>query len=297
MLIAYLAALGAAFTFSIAPLIAIGPARAMGALAFNRIRMPVVFLILAGLSVFYGGWQTIRAEDILPLSVSGLVGIFIGDTALFAGLRRLGPRRNTILFASNAPISAMLGYFFLSEFLSPWALLGCALVLSGVIMSIVFGKRREQIHHWEAIQGNAAFGIIIGLAAGFCQAAGAIIAKPALMAGADPIAASAIRVGIASLCLLATFLIPGNRFKSSVALTPSLFASISISGFIGMGIGMSLLLYALAYESTGIIMTLSATTPVMILPLLWLMTRERPALGALAGAALALCGTGLIFSI
>ena len=46
---------------------------------------------------------------------------------------------------------------------------------------------------------------------------------------------------------------------------------------------MTLLLYALAGGKVGIVSTLSATSPVLILPLLWLRTGQRPAPGAWAG--------------
>jgi drug/metabolite transporter (DMT)-like permease len=295
MLIADIAAFAAAITWAAGSLISIGPARQLGAVAFNRIRMVVVFIMLTITATIFGGWQTIHMEDLSMLALSGFIGIFIGDTALFSGLSRLGPRRNSILFATNAPISAILGYFFLLEVLNIGALFGCGLVLAGVILSIIFGKRKDQVHQWEDIHGSLTVGIGIGLLAGLCQAVGAVIAKPALESGADPIAVSAIRVGVAAFCLLLTMMLPGRGIKPKTRITLALFGQITLSGFVGMGIGMSLLLFALARERTGIVMTLSSMTPVMILPILWFMTRERPAIGATIGAVLAVIGTGLIF--
>ncbi len=295
MLIADIAASAAALAWAVGSTISVEPARQLGAVAFNRIRMSVVFVMLAVVTATYGGWQTIQVADLGLLLLSGFIGIFIGDTALFSGLSRLGPRRNSILFATSAPISAVLGYFFLSEMLSTESIIGCTLVLAGVILSIIFGKRRGQVHQWENVHGSLIVGVGIGLLAGFCQAVGAIFAKPALEAGADPIAVSAIRVGVAVVCLLLTVLVPGSRKTPKGKLTLPLFGRIALSGFIGMGIGMSLLLFALARESTGIVVTLSSMTPVMILPVLWFLTRERPAIGAVIGALVAVAGTGLIF--
>ncbi len=295
MLIADLAAFSAALMWAITPLLSVGPARQLGAVAFNRIRMVLVFLMLAAAAFALDGWQTIRPEDLGLLALSGFFGIFVGDTALFSGLRRLGPRRNSILFATNAPIAAVLGYLFLAEILSPSAMIGCALVISGVVLSILFGKRRDQVHMWEAVQGPLVLGVAIALLAGFCQAVGAIIAKPVMESGADPIAASAVRVGVAALCLLLTLTLRSHRDQARAALTPALLGRIVLSGIVGMGFGMSLLLFALAREQTGIVMTLSSTVPVIILPILWITTRERPALGALFGALLAVGGTGMIF--
>ncbi|MBC8268250.1 MAG: DMT family transporter [Rhodospirillaceae bacterium] len=295
MLIADLAAFGAALTWSFGTMIAVEPARQLGAFAFTRTRMAVVFFMLSFAAATYGGWQTINPDDLPMLALSGFIGIFIGDTALFAGLSRLGPRRNSILFSTNAPLAAVLGYFFLDEILSFDAIIGCALVTSGVILSIIFGKRRDQVHQWEEVHGSLIFGVGIGLLAGLCQAVGAILAKPALIAGADPIAVSAIRVGVGAFCLVVALLVPGQTMKAKTKMNLKLFGRVALSGFLGMGIGMSLLLFALARESTGIVMTLSSMMPVLVLPILWYLTRERPATGAAMGAVLCVIGTGLIF--
>ena len=54
--------------------------------------------------------------------------LLAGDTALFSSLRRLGPRRSAVLFATHAPFAALLGFWLLDESLSARTLAGCALV-------------------------------------------------------------------------------------------------------------------------------------------------------------------------
>jgi hypothetical protein len=54
MLIAELAALSAAFCWALSGLISIGAIRKLGPLAFNRVRMSLVFLMLAGVSLLTG---------------------------------------------------------------------------------------------------------------------------------------------------------------------------------------------------------------------------------------------------
>lgn len=63
---------------------------------------------------------------------------------------------------------------------------------------------------------------------------------------------------------------------------------------LGLLIGVTLFLYALQGSKTGIIATLSATSPVIILPLLWLRTAQRPSGLSWCGAAVAVCGLALI---
>ena len=296
MLIAELAALGAALCWSVAGFISLGPARELGALAFNRIRMSMVFLMLVAMVSLGGGWQTLRAEFLLILLLSGTIGISVGDTALFSSLRRLGPRRSALMFATHAPIAAVLGYLFLDETLKPQTLAGCALVLAGVVLAILYGQRRGEAHPTERLDGRLRHGVAFGLFAALCQAAGAIIAKPALEAGVDPFAASAVRVGVASLILWATLALPGRRPPRTGRVPGAMLAQIGLSGFIGMALGMSLLLLALGQGKVGIVMTLAATPPVMMLPIVWWRTGRAPPAAAWAGATAVVIGTSLVLS-
>ena len=106
MLIYELAALGASLCFAVAGLLAVEPSRALGAIRFNRIRMLVISILLLTVSWLSGGIDTLSMDVFPVLAISGLVGIFLGDTFLFAGLRRVGPRRNAVMFAFNAPLTA-----------------------------------------------------------------------------------------------------------------------------------------------------------------------------------------------
>lgn len=53
--------------------------------------------------------------------------------------------------------------------------------------------------------------------------------------------------------------------------------------------------FALAHGPAGLVSTLSATSPVLILPILWVATKEKPAPGAWIGAFLAVIGMACIF--
>ena len=294
-MIYHLAALGAALSWAISGILSANPSAALGSIAFVRIRMTMVFFMLAAVVLVTGGWRTVEASHITPTIISGLVGILAGDAALFATMNRLGPRRSGILFSSNAIFSVILGWLFLHEKLGSMTLLGIAIALAGVLLAILFGKRGADVHHWEAVKGPLAIGVAIGLFAGFCQAVGSIVARPVMTTGVDPIAIAAIRVGIASLGLtLAMFAgVPATRAKT--ALTPRLTAQTALSGFAAMGVGMTLLLYALSGGEVGIVATLSATTPAILLPLLWWKTGDLPPPLAWLGAVLVVVGSGMIF--
>lgn len=290
-----LAALGAATCWALTGIISAGPAGHLGAPAFNRLRQIFVTAMLALYVLATGSWRELEAANVLPLLASGFIGIFIGDTLLFATLNRVGPRRSGILFALNAPIAAILGWLLLGETLTMKALAGMVLVVAGVLLAILFGKRRAQLHQWETVKGPLWIGVALGLGAATGQAIGSIIARPVMETGIDPFVASMLRVGIAAAFLTVMIQLPIPALKPKNPLTWKVAIMTALTGILALAIGMTLLLFALSGGKVGIVSTLSATSPVIILPLLWLRTGERPAAGAWAGAALVVAGMGLIF--
>jgi len=291
-----LAALGAAACWAVTSLLSIGPSQYLGAIPFTRTRMLMVFVMLVAYLAVSGRWHGIGEKEAITLALSGFVGIAVGDTALFLTLNRLGPRRTNILFSMNAPLSVLLGWVFLGETLSGRALFGIFVTFAGVVLAIVFGKRRAQLHQWESIKGPLWIGLALGFVAALAQSVGSLVVRPAMEAGADPIAAGAIRTGVAAVGLSLLPLLPVPAFRAANPLNLRIAAIIALSGFLAMAVGMTLLLFALSGGKVGIVSTLSATTPALLLPLLWLRTKEMPAPGAWAGAALVVAGTALLFT-
>lgn len=293
-------ALAAASLWAVAALISVKPARHLGAFAYSRWRMFLVSLMLASVSQVTGGWQTLTQSALPLLALSGLIGIFVGDTALFACMNRLGPRRSGLLFSCHALFSALLGLWLFGEQLGGWRLVGALLVLAGVMLAILFGRRgnpqqAQQHNEWEQVRGHLGVGIALGLTAALCQSLGAIIAKPVMMAGdVDAVSASGIRMGSALLahCALRVLRVPLAMPHNPI--NRQVLGMIGINGFLAMALGMTLILVALRQGDVGMVAILSSTTPVILLPLLWWHSGVRPALPAWAGALLATLGTALV---
>ncbi|TOI18423.1 EamA family transporter [Vibrio parahaemolyticus] len=287
-------ALCAAFLWSVSSLISVIPAQHLGAFSYSRWRMGCTAVILSTMAWITGGWLSVSWEHITPMMASGLIGIFIGDTALFACLNRMGPRQAGLLFSCHAVFSTILGYFLFSESMTAIELLGSALVFSGVVMAIFFGRRGQTNNVLEEIKGNIWVGVSLGLTAAICQALGGIIAKPVMQTSVDPIAASAIRMisAFVAHCLL---LIVGVKVaRSTQRITWRVFGITALNGFLAMAVGMTLILYALREGNVGMVALLSSTTPIMLLPLLWVYTKRRPNRFAWLGAALAVIGAGIL---
>jgi len=289
-----LAALAAAACWAITGVLAATPVAHLGAVAFTRIRMAMVLALLAAFVAFTGSWQGFDPAILAAVALSGIVGIFLGDTAIFLTMSRLGPRRTSMLFSTNAPMAVLLGWLVLGETLSQREIAGIACAFSGVILAIVFGKRRSQLHQWEVIRGPVWIGVAIGLFSAVCQATGSLILRPAMADGADPATVAMLRVGMAVACFYAIYPLSPQFSRAKSPMTPRIAAVTALSGFLAMGLGATLLLFALSGGKVGIVSTLSATSPALILPLIWWNTGERPALAAWIGAAIVVTGTWLI---
>lgn len=294
MLLYEISAFGAALCWAFAGLLSTKPARYFGAMRFNTLKLTFVSAVLSVEVLATGSWTVLNPENALPVVLSGLIGIFAGDTILYGVLNRLGPRRTGVLFAMNAPMSAILGWAFLGERLAATAVAGIALVTAGVVTAILYGKRSNQKHAWETVNGSLAVAVALGLLAALAQAVGSILARPVMQGGMDPVLGSLLRVGASAACLAVVAQLPLSRNLPQKLTWPSV-AMTAISGLLSMALGMTLLLFALSGGEVGIVSTISATTPVIVLPMIWILTRERPAIGAWIGAGSVLLGMGLIF--
>ncbi len=291
----YFIALLAAFAWSISSLISADITREIGSIVFNRIRLFLVSLMLIGYTSYIDTWNTLNFNFLTLIILSGFIGIFLGDTLLFMALQKLGPRRNNILFSLAAPFTVLLNIFILNQIMNLYNLIGCFLVFFGVVIAIIYGSNKNNYHRWEIIEGSLFIGILMGILAALCQAIGLIIMKPILDSGVDPVASAAIRTTISFVLLSSTFFLKSPQFHSKTKINLLIMSKIFFSGFLGMALGMSLLLIALQKADAGIVATLSSTSPIMILFLIWLITNKIPSLGAWTGTLLAIFGTGLIF--
>ncbi|CAH7159173.1 Permease of the drug/metabolite transporter (DMT) superfamily [Vibrio chagasii] len=287
-------ALAAAFLWAIASLMSVKPAQHLGSFAYSRWRMGCTAVILSSMAWFTGGWSTVETDLVTPIMLSGLIGIFIGDTALFACLNRMGPRQAGLLFSCHAVFSAILGYFLFSESMTSGELIGSALVFSGVLTAIFFGRRGQANNQLEAIKGTVWIGVALGITAAICQALGGIIAKPVMQTSIDPVAASAIRM-ITAFVAHSAFRLTGAKLSRTLnPMNGQIFAITAVNGFLAMAVGMTLILYALQEGNVGMVALLSSTTPIMLLPILWLYTKQRPNAYAWIGAIVAVVGTGIL---
>ena len=289
-----LLALLAALCWAVGSIFSAAASSRMGAFAFTRWRLGFALSALWVLALLGGQWRSLDIAGLGWLALSGLIGIFIGDTALFACMNRLGPRRSGVLFACHAIFSVALAWLFLGETLWGWTLLGSALLVGGVMVAIAWGRRDDEKHVWERTRGQLGAGIALGLVAALGQSVATLMIKPLMSTGIDPVTASAVRTTAAfaaHLVLLAAGL-PLARLQQ-----PLVWHTVwntAASALIAMALGMTLILWALREGQANLVGVFSSVTPVLLLPLLWWVYRRRPAWGAWCGALMTVCGTAVV---
>ena len=292
-MIGYLLAIGAAAIWSAVALSATRIVRYFGSYNYNLLRL--LGIIVFFFPYIYINWQSIYFDKSIftAIFLSSIIGVIIGDTFLFICLKRLGPRRQALLFSMQIPFTIILAEIFLQTLPSLIELIGCGLIFLGIIIAIQFNRTIPD-DDLENIQGNKYTGLFAGIGLALCQSIGIILMKPALVS-TDPIVVSYLRVIVAATIMFGSlFFIKNNQLWERMRDIRKTIFSIFL-GFMGMGVGMTMLIYALKYGNPGVISTLSSTMPIMIIPILWFVTKNYAGHLAVIGASLTCFGAGIIF--
>ena len=274
----------------------------MGSLPVNAYRTAIAvgFLVVAHLVLLGGIFPMASTAQWFWMGVSGVVGLGIGDSGLFAAYLTIGPRRSLLVMAL-APIFALIGaYILLGEIISPVAVVGIALTLSGVVLVIL--EREERSGELAVPKKIKSYGIFFGLVGAVGQGVGLVLAKKGIdlnpQIPLNPLSATLMRMimGAASLWLVmvAAGKVPELRsaFKSSKGMQLTMVAA-----FLGPFLGVTLSMVAVTYAEAGVAQTLMSLMPVMIIPVVWFLYKQRTSWRGILGALIAVVGVAILFSV
>lgn len=295
-----LAALGSAAAWALGAILfrRVGDVASPEGMNLAKSGLGIALLLLAsaltGGFVAAGELAAVEVRGLVLLSLSGLVGIALGDTLFFMALVRLEPRRTLLLATVGQVFTVLLAVAFLGERLALLAWAGVALVLGGVAWVM-----REQVGSEAAdpeIRGRAQRGMVYGLLASLCMSLSMLLADQGVE-GLSALDATWIRllaggVGVAAWGAaqgrLGLWLAP---FRDGRLLWQMLGAvCVIIFG------GFYLSLLSLKLTSVSISTVLTATEPLFVLPLAALLLGERLSLRAVLGALIAVIGVAMVLT-
>ena len=112
------AAFGTAFCWSMTALFFGAASRRIGQFHVNQIRLVQACLMLGAATAITGAFAPAPWVQLLLLGLSGLVGLTLGDAALFLCLQIMGPRRGSLIMALAPGFAVMLMVPLLGEVLA-----------------------------------------------------------------------------------------------------------------------------------------------------------------------------------
>lgn len=288
-----LSALATAFCWSGSSMAFTAASERIGSLQLNINRMILgVFLLL--LTIFFLDLNySVTSYQVKFLIASGFVGFVIGDSFLFQAFRMIGARIGMLMMSLVPAISTVLAYFFLHEMINLWGITGIIVTMCGI--AIVILQRNPDIASKYKLSKS---GIFFGFMGAFGQAAGMIFAKFAFDAGhINGFVATFIRLASAVIIFLPLAVL-ARKYKNPVRLykRDAKALAFTFTGTIfGPFLGVTCSLIAIANTKVGIASTIMATVPVIMLPLVRVIYKERPTWRSVIGAFFAVGGVAILF--
>ena len=227
------------------------------------------------------------------LSISGFIGLVFGDTYLFKSFQVNGARISMLIMSLAPAISAILAFVILGESLSSWGVAGIVVTTAGIAIVVVANQQSRT----ERFKMTAA-GMVYGFFGAVGQGAGLVFARLAFNDGEiNGFVATFVRIA-ASLVVLIPLAFASRRIKDPIGTfsRDKRALVLTIGGAIfGPYLGITFSLVAITYTKVGIAATLMATVPILMLPLVRVIYRERLTWHAIVGACVAVAGVAILF--
>ena len=302
------AALLAALLFSISAICGYRSSRQIGGAEANFWRICTATFFLALWAHIFGGGL---AGAALPFFVlSGFFGIGLGDTGYFQALPRIGARRAVLLVQCFIPPFAILiEWLWLGTKLTRVEFFCVAIILTGVAIALA---PRD---HAKILPRQLWIGIAFTIFAALCSALGAVLSRKAYAVAhaagefPDPGTTGYQRV-LGGLLIPAIILLAvkwrsarthGGVFEEKTFHVSRekwlrIWPWVLGNSLAGQTLGVTCVQWALEKTPTGIVMTVVATTPVILLPMTRIVDGEKIGMRSLVGALIAVTGViGLAF--
>ncbi|MDP7010415.1 MAG: DMT family transporter, partial [Verrucomicrobiota bacterium] len=277
---------------------------------FVRLIFAPILMITVALSfgpVLTGYWHP-KVFGLLLLS--GAIGFGVGDIALFRAFPLIGSRLTTlIVHCVSVPVAATVEYTWLKEPMTPLQILCAVIILSGVAVALA-PKENPNLERTDLFKGIG-WGLIAAVGQGF----GAGVLSRVITESIAPQCGLELKGFHAGIIVAVQRMIGGMVFSGVFLLllrvwlksrpksplaglsrsdgtnnwrkgTPWLLAT----GLAGPALGVTCYQWALLGNSTGVVLPIIATTPLVVIPMSIALNEEKPSLRSLIGGLIAVGG-------
>ena len=287
------ACLAAAALWSIAVALFREPIERHGARVVNLAKCALALVLLtltAAVAGRLGEFSGASSRDLALIAISGVVGLTVGDTALFAAVARIGPYR-ALLFQTLTPaFTAAMAFAWLGRVPGPWQAAGAVVTLTGVVLVLLSGRAGER----STVGDRSAvpwIGIALAVGAAAGQGAGIVLAKEGMTTvSAMPAAVLRLAAATFGLALVMAGRVPVSTLASSLVRRGNGLSRIVAGTVLGTYLAFFLMMVGIARAPETVAAVLLSTTPVFGLFVEAALGRERITPRSLAGTALAIAG-------
>ncbi len=264
-----------------------------GTVRVNVTRLFLAAILLLLTIVLFAIPVNVSPSQMQNLALSGFLGLVFGDTFLFKSYEYNGARISSLVMSAAPAISAFFAYFLLGETLSIAAVIGMTVTTAGIVLVVA-----ERTSDSKLTRRITTLGILYAFLGACGQAGGLITAKMALNAGPiNGLTATFLRIisGLVFLIPLAAF--TGRLFhpldffrrdRKALGLT-------FLGAVLGPYIGITCSLISIEYTKVAVAATIMATVPMIMLPLVRIVYREKLTWRAYAGAVVTVAGVAILF--
>jgi len=271
----------------------------IGSFAVNILRLVVGILLLSVTHLLLLGTPfpfDAPARAFFFLSLSGFVGLAIGDLFYFRALVVLGPRLGTLVMSMWPIFSTLMAWPMFGETMRPAQILGILVTLGGVAWVVMERRPGGPARESHEPTGRVFLGVVFGVCGAMGQALAYVLSKEGMGGDYNPLSATIIRMLTANVAMWV--IVIAARKVVQVAQGASnrrALLQVAVGAVFGPFIGVWLSLVALNHTKTGIASTLIALVPVFIIPAVIIVYRKKPSPRAVLGAIVAVAGVAIIF--
>ncbi len=290
-----IAALATACFFAMTALIFTATGRAVGSQVTNRMRLSFAILYLVILNLILFGEPlpfSAGPSRWLWLSLSGVIGLSLGDAFLFQSMVAVGPRLSSLLLSLAPIFGTVIAWVFFDETLSAVQITGIVLALAGIGWVVASHVEPPNTPH-----GSTRSGVVFGVLAALGQAIGLALSKQGMLGNFSPFQANAIRILAALIFIWAWAAFDRKLPTTFTALQgkPHILGLLALGAFVGPVLGVTSSLLAIQHAEIGVASTLMALTPVILLPVSHFLFKEKVGWQAILGTIFAIAGVATLF--
>jgi drug/metabolite transporter (DMT)-like permease len=248
----------------------------------------VVTVALTG--SFLQPFSTLEQSDLWLLMASGVLGIAIADSFLFASLKRIGVTRTAIVDCLFSPSVLFCSWFLLGESIGWLHFAGASLIISGILFSAL---RKEPEVGPSTPRNELVIGVVYGVCAIVCMAVGIVMVKR-ILEGLPLLWSTTLRL-LAGSVALALWLTITNRTALREAVTPNpSWKYLAPGAFLGTYVSMIFWIGGFKYANASVAGLLNQSTIIFAIPLSALFLKEHFSRNKVFAILLAGCGVALI---